>query len=231
LLALGCSVSSAAIHNERFFVRDSCCPNSQIKSIFGPPAALKNVAIINPSKYIKSSRFCVDVSLAALPKDIRIMDSRIGSLGRGQIAQFVCGSAFQSEVGFPWLGHWQTLTGIGDAPSGRLAVIFHDYLNDCVISRVHFRHDHIVDMDVSPQLPLGGLFSVPQRGIASLPKPTIGPLQSESEQGDHHRSKSDDVVVGGIAPNEFKQSEDRFMHGGARLIAGLIVAGLFLAHN
>lgn len=67
--------------------------------------------------------------------------------------------------------------------------------------------------------------------LASNPKFLSGAIQDKREKCDHHRPKGDDVVMASVVPNISEKPEDRFMHGGAGIIAGIIFGACFLAYQ
>lgn len=67
--------------------------------------------------------------------------------------------------------------------------------------------------------------------LASLPQFQSGTPESEREDGHCDRGKGIDVIVGCVDPDKFQEPEDRFMHGGAGLIAGIIFGIIFIAYQ
>jgi hypothetical protein len=85
--------------------------------------------------------------------------------------------------------------------------------------------------DVSSQFALSGTFRVAQSSISDFPHFLSGQSQGQSEDRDHNGAKGVDIVVARVDPDEIQPPPDRLMHGGAGLIAGLIIGGLILAYQ
>jgi hypothetical protein len=114
------------------------------------------------------------------------------------------------------------LTGIQNAKLINEPFLVFFALNEKVLSN---------NMNVGPQLPFGGAFQVFQLPFAGLPQFISGPIQNIGEQGDQNGAKRYDVVVAGIVPDAPDKPENRFMHGGAGIIAGIIFGICFLAYQ
>lgn len=71
----------------------------------------------------------------------------------------------------------------------------------------------------------GGLF------LGSQPESVSGTIENVGESGYRKSAESNDVVVVDVAPNDVNASEDRFMHGGAGIISGIIFGAVFLAYQ
>ena len=67
--------------------------------------------------------------------------------------------------------------------------------------------------------------------LASLPQFQSGTPESEREYGHSDRRKCVDVIVVCVDPDKSQEPEDRFMHGGAGLIAGIIFGVIFIAYQ
>ena len=157
-VALGSPIAGAAAYRQGCFIRDAACAEHQFKSVFGLPVFPKNILVIDPTKDVKGHL----TGLNRLPPKFQlgtgVKEGGKGFLGRAKVLQFDYLSGLQPKIRFLRLPHWQPPGSIGDLASRSLAKIFDDHLDYDGISEVgviHIRHDHVLYMDVGPQLLFG----------------------------------------------------------------------------
>jgi len=66
--------------------------------------------------------------------------------------------------------------------------------------------------------------------LISIPQFKIRAPKRPSENSDHDRAESENVVMCDVIPTKREKPRDPFMEGGAGLIAGVLISGLILAY-